>query len=85
MTQVTDIWNMHVFLFHQTVLRFPLTSRRVDAGGNMALYKSSLFQQAVVIESKPGALEEERTRTTMDTNRELTMEARERSRKAPSH
>ena len=57
----------------------------MDERGDMALYKTSQFREAVAIKSKPGALEEERTRTTMDPNRELITAAGERSRKAPSH
>ena len=52
--------------------------------GDLALFRSSLFREVLAILSKLGAPEVEHTRTTMDTNLELTMAARARTLKASS-
>ena len=48
----------------------------------LASFRNLPFAEAPAILSKPGEPEEEHTRTTMDTIRELTMAARARTLKA---
>ena len=50
----------------------------------LELFRNSSFQEALAILSKPGEPGEEHTRTTMATNRELTMVARVRTLRASS-
>jgi len=44
----------------------------MDAGDEMAPFRSLQFQEPLAIESKSGEPGEEHTRTTMDTDQELT-------------
>ena len=57
----------------------------MDGKEDLASFRGSLFQEPDVIASKRGAPEEEHTRTTMDTGRGLTTEARERLKRAYLH
>ena len=45
----------------------------MDVGDDMAPFRSLQFQEPLAITSKPGEPVEEHTRTTMDTDQELTM------------
>jgi len=50
----------------------------------LELFRNSPFPEALAISSKLGEPGEERTRTTMDTDLEPTMAARERTSRAHS-
>ena len=56
----------------------------MDVEEDTALFRRSLFHEALVTLFKLGVHEEEHIRTTMDTDQELTMAARERSKRASS-
>ena len=56
----------------------------MEAVDDMESYRNSLFLGALVISSKPGALEEEHTHATMDPTLEHIMAERELSKKAVS-
>ena len=54
----------------------------MEVEDDMAPFRNSPFPEAPAILLKPGEPGEEHTRTTLDTIRELTMAARERTLKA---
>ena len=54
----------------------------MEAEDDSVPFRNSPFPRLLAILSKPGEPGEEHTRTTMDTIRELTMAARERTLKA---